>query len=359
MKNSYYTFLLWVLLSAPTKYCDAQLIPLGTMYRNNFNLINPAAVDRLLLSYPIDHHSRQLTMNVRKQWAFSQTQGTPTTAFIQYEQAPSNSEEYVRWKNILRWGAQILYDQTDIMQNFGLYGNYSYEFKLGDGIRKIRLGISGGLIHRSYDAGNIRTRSPIPTDPILSAIVANPNQLLLDVGAGMFMHRSTGYGTRYWGLSAPNSSMWQFGNVRPGSSAYQPNRFSQFYFIWGNYISNWERGSNTKIDWEPTVFIRYLRKGSFEVGDNFQSPVSADVTLRAYLGSKEGVTSDKRYPPLWWVGAGFGTNRIFNVEVGFNLHSRYGFENNTRLSVAYNAPTTRGIATLGHSFELNMAYSWK
>jgi type IX secretion system PorP/SprF family membrane protein len=359
MKKNYLLQLCcFVLLLCELSLLNAQSIPVGTLYRNNFNLINPAAADRLLLSQTGNHLSRQITANVRRQWLLTQTQGTPLTAFFQFEQAPNDDAEYGRWKNKLRWGAQFFYDETDIMHNLGIYGNYSYEFKLGDGSRKVRLGLSPGLIYRRYDINNIRTEYPIESDPILSTIADNPNRLLFDVGMGVFMHRSVGYDTRYWGLSIPNGSMWQFKPDRPGS-ANLPNRFSQAYFILGTYISKWSNSSTRRIDWEPTIFIRGVRKGRFQTTDNFNTPISVDATLRAYFNLRKDLSSNIRFPPSFWLGAGFGTNRTLSAECGFNLSSKVELNRNTQLCFAYNAPANRGIAALGHSFEVNFTYSWK
>ena len=47
----------------------AQQTAFGTLYRNNMNLVNPAAIDRLLMSYRAFHPTLQFSANLRKQWS--------------------------------------------------------------------------------------------------------------------------------------------------------------------------------------------------------------------------------------------------------------------------------------------------
>ncbi|MBN8682190.1 MAG: PorP/SprF family type IX secretion system membrane protein [Chitinophagales bacterium] len=332
----------------------AQQLPYGTFYRNNWQLVNPAAIDRLLMSSKEYHPTLQFTANFRPQWIG--TEGAPLTGFFQFEQAP-DEQVYERWP--VRWGGQGFFDKTDILTTYGFYGNFSREFTFDNtGGKKLRVGITPGLLLRQYDVGRMRARDGIPNDPVLLSITNDPTRLQFDFSAGMFYHKTDANGgTNYFGFSLPSALGAQF-NPREDVNDYGFKfKMRNFYFVWGKYISNWsdDDGSDLNIEWEPTIWVRGVGQGAYStINPNWRLPVSVDANLRVYFKPTQYT------PPKFWIGAGYGTNRQLSAETGFNITAmdRDAIRQNLQIGLAYNVPTTRSLFQLGQSFEINFSWCW-
>jgi hypothetical protein len=331
---------------------SGQLTPLGTFYRTQWQWANPAAIDRVLMSYRSQHPDLQLTVNARPQWQITGVDGAPITGFISFENAPRGGA-YKKYP--IRWGFSIMGDKTDVVGNYGAYGNYSYEFRFdnsrGGPVRKLRLGISGGVVARQYQ----NWRPLNPTDPLL---VQPSNKTYIDAAVGAFYQRFGKFGNvTYWGISLPN--MFGLDMSKNREQLLLKDKFTQAYFVWGKYISSRRREyDDGGIEWEPTVWVRGVPRSHYQYYNWFKNgapPVSVDVTLRAYMGTSNHA------PAKIWMGGGIGTNRMLTLEGGVNL-PKMGrgseVESNVQIGLAYSVPFGRNLIQLGHTFELNVAWSF-
>jgi hypothetical protein len=61
----------------------------------------------------------------------------------------------------------------------------------------------------------------------------------------------------------------------------------------------------------------------------------------------------------FWFGAGVSSNETYHFEVGFLAGKTIGlFDNQIKISIAYDAPFGKSIYQLGSSIEASIAYSW-
>lgn len=260
----------------------AQQAPVGNFYRTQWQLPNPAAIDRVLMSSKSQHPDFAITANIRPQWRLGGLEGAPMTGFFSFENAP-RGPAYKKFP--IRWGVTLIGDKTDFLSNWGVYGNYSYELRLGGGdgkgTRKLRLGFSAGALRRQYN--NWRPRNP--ADPLL---VQPDNRTYLDASVGAFHQRFRKYGNvTYWGISLPNA----FGIYlnRPEDQPLLLEKFRQAYFMWGKYIASRSRDfDNGKLEWEPTIWVRGVPRSHYQYYNIFKKgapPVAVDATLRMYMGT--------------------------------------------------------------------------
>ena len=121
-------FLFCALLAAVP--CSAQRNPWWGFYRQNWQLVNPAAVDRWYFmrttKYP--DYNWLLSGGGHLQWAGFQ--GAPATGFVSLEAIPVNNYlDNIPLSNA-RWGARVLFDQTDAFSTWNFAGNFCYAFLL-------------------------------------------------------------------------------------------------------------------------------------------------------------------------------------------------------------------------------------
>lgn len=342
-------------LSSPWLF--AQLTPVGYFYRTQWQLANPAAIDRILMSYhTTEHPDHHITFNARPQWHLNGVEGAPLTGFISYENAPNGSTYRLFRKYPVRWGFTIFGDKTDLLRRYGLYGNYSYELRFKDphrsGLtRALRIGLSAGVMQQSV--GNLRPRNP--ADPL---IVRPPDVVVADVAFGLFYQRQKRHGNvSYWGLSLPGAYT---GSISGNGRQYPfTQKFSRFYLMWGRYFASRTRALGRDeggIEWEPTIWLRGTPRQDFYYYTLFKDgglPLTLEATLRMYLAT------DYDKPARLWLGGGFGTNLVATAEGGMNFpvyRDGKGYRN-LQIGLAYSMPVSKTLLQLGTTFECTASLS--
>gem|GEM_PF-3110073 len=286
-------------------FCFGQLMPLQSSYRNNWQVVNPAAIDRAFFFNVEDRapNGSLWTLNARNQW-------TQLGAFL--GKAPSNillSWEY--WsQNIsqysgIRIGAQLQHHSFGAFSNTGLYVPLTYRALLDrDKLHSLFIGISPGVQLLQIDQNDLVFEQA--GDPTIS--LAQKKLLLNLASVGVFYTkkwRKESFKTFYAGISIPPGISR---DSLSGISFANHIKTTPIYFLSGSFF---KLRRNTYL--EPSVFVRYLNRIRYTSFDDGKVPVSADVNLRIHWGDG----SEKSHPA--WVGLGWGTNKMVSTEVGFHL----------------------------------------
>ena len=98
----------------------AQTSPLAHFYHSNWQLVNPAAVDKAFIFN--EHRRFNFQGAYRQQWIG--VTGSPTFSFLSLEHLPKQRKSSQKIQRV-KWGAMLLRDQADALSNNGVYGNFA------------------------------------------------------------------------------------------------------------------------------------------------------------------------------------------------------------------------------------------
>ncbi|MCE7924546.1 MAG: type IX secretion system membrane protein PorP/SprF [Haliscomenobacteraceae bacterium CHB4] len=312
---------------------SAQQTPLSIFYRSNWQMINPAAIDRGL--YLSRHHNTWMVNSAfRQQWIG--LEGAPRTYFVSFEYCPETGSTRAGH----RIGGTVLRDQTDALSNTSLHANYSFFFPLPyKRGHIIHLGFTPGIVSSNLDLEKLRLRDQNDPVPYLYE-----NRLFFDFAFGAMYRVRQEF---YLGLSVP-----QFVNIKLNQfdlDSARVFRKPHVYLHIGGFIQagEWDYGDKLpdQREWviEPSAWIRYAPRGIYStLIPSF--PLSLDASVRVYR---------KR---ALWGGIGYGTNGMASVE--FGLSHMMSKENKIQAGVAYSVPAAKKYLNLGHSIELTASYWW-
>ncbi len=306
-----------------------QQSPYLSFYRYNWQVINPAAFDK---AFDFNENDFIISSALR----------TQTVDGVSWEYMPKffySSIEQKSDDHRVRWGLQVLGDKTDGYSTAGMYGNFSYYFRLPNSSQFIHIGVTPGLLQNRLlvTADDFRDAGESGFDE------GNNNALHFDVSAGIYFRNSQKW---YAGLSVPQMVSEHFID---SDDIFRLERTRQLFFIGGMYLELRDGGLI-----EPSVWARYAPSETFSTFiDN--SPLSTDINVRYH--SRYGI-DDVSY----WVGTGVSTARRFTLEgrVSIPLDGvLYSEDDKISLGMSYSFPFGQNQLGLGHAVELNFAYSWE
>jgi type IX secretion system PorP/SprF family membrane protein len=323
-----------------------------SFYRNNWQMINPAAANHSWFFDPAKSYS--INASYRQQWIGAP--GSPANYNIHFESVPAAREQQYDMKMGGGMYGESGWDVNMPIFKWGGYGNYAYALPLNGSYKKLTLGLNIGFSNQRINLKDTRFKDM--TDEKIEEALANYNGILsryaLELNAGAFYSDSKHF---YAGVSAPfalnltrlpgddigsaNSTPPTALSRRPlyvnglvgGAIIFDEN--SNGRVISGLYPSMWVR-------WQPN----YQNSSLFGV-----TPISADVNLRYQLNSQ------------FWLGTGYNTAQWVHFECGI-LHfdnSVYGHDGDYSLSLglAYDMPLTPAGWRLGQTLELTVGFTWQ
>lgn len=310
---------LWLLFSIPLL---AQQTPLSTVYRDQWSILNPAAISN---NYLLNKRTMTLSGSWREQWW--NVPESPSTQSVNWEWV---QEDY----NSV-WGAHLLHDRTGKIGQTGLYGRYAYRILMGRRvIHAITIGLQAGFVQYRARLSDINFPDPF-TQPMGNEVQYRP-----DIGVGAFYH----YDDRYYaGISVPQTFGLQteFGE---GEEPFQIRRVPHFYGVVGGYFDAPWLGNETSFI-EPSLWLKYAAG----------SPINLDVNARCQISE------------LIW--AGTGVNVGLGEQLGLALHFEAGVflgeqirisDQHIKLGFGFDVPLSHGLGNaFGSSAEVNVVYSWR
>ncbi|MFM8451007.1 MAG: PorP/SprF family type IX secretion system membrane protein [Haliscomenobacter sp.] len=301
---------------------NAQQLTPFTLYRDQWSLVNPAAPSNnyILTEYPytISASSRFQYLGLGSSWI-----DAPNTQVL--------NGEWVRDDMNSTFGGQIVSDRTGLIGNIGFYGQYAYRLRLSLREEKfLAIGLGAGMMnyYSRINGGDF----PIPDPDIQPVSVWAP-----DFNIGFFYYNEDSY---YLGLSFPQllGGRIHAGQADPASASLLLNRPRHIYGVAGVYI--------------PFDF--------FGLGDE-TALLDISAWLRYVPGALPQLDGNIRYQhnQTFWVGTGVSTSGVSHVEVGFLAGKTIGlFDNQIKISLAYDLPFFTAVSNLGSAFEASMAFSW-
>lgn len=309
-----------------------QQTPYFHFFQQNWTFVNPAAVDKSFIFK--ENNPFILHAGYREQWIG--IKDAPRIYYVGFEHEPAGDENY-------KWGFQFFGDQSGTLNTFGGYFNYSYSLKFPNSRNKrLYIGLNAGLIRYGIDQTQVRLQDP--DDPI----VTNARDIIYtDFSFGVFYQSNQQF---YAGLSVPQTFALDLDNPND-DGRFVPEKIPHIYLVVGGFLgtsSGCRRCPSSDFMIEPSLWVKYTPGVTyFSVSDDL--PISADLQIRAY------------YQRVFWVGAGYGTNRHLAIDFGINkpIPAIIGdTEDRLRIGVGYTVPFQAVGLDLGHSVELSVAYSW-
>jgi type IX secretion system PorP/SprF family membrane protein len=333
-------FLLLMLLSFCT-ISYGQNAPYFRNYQQNWQFINPAAMDRNMM-YKSNKSYYITKVQHRQEWVGFK--GAPQTTLLSWEQqtAATGGRDESTQGNNHKFGGGIYYDKTDAFRMSGLRFNYSYVIKLNgpnfDKKHCLHLGVNGGFQHLGFNKSLVLSTLIDPND---LSILEYADKRLFEAGMG-FMYRSTN--SFYFGASAPEMIRSRFFKGLYGNS------FEQFYFILGGYKHFGGRpdlpeknllnnGNDDKCTFEPSIIMRYTPDIRYINSFGEASKISMDANCRFYGFNR------------FIFGVGYNTNGTAALEFSYSMPCKDKKNSGLRYGITSNFPFFGRNPGLGTSFE--------
>lgn len=318
-------------------FSQAQQLDLTTLYRNNWQVINPAATNLIFL----ENRDKQYSFNAayRNQWVGFE--GSPASYNARFEYYPKTTTT--------KMGFFVLGDQTGAISTNGIYGNFAYQIPLNyEKSSYISIGLNAGGVFYNVNRDEIRFQSSQSQYNGTGTL----NQSYVDMGLGIFYRwkssspifdRSSFFLSElYAGLSVPQTFTLNFNRAEEG--VFDLERIQHYYLITGTVLEVYEG----VVTIEPSLWVRFIPNTS--TSNLFQNvPFSADFNTRVL------------YQKKYWLGAGAGTNNTLHFEVGYNLYqSTYEVDaKNFTMTLGIGADVPYGqVSWLGPSAEISLGVGW-
>lgn len=314
----------------------AQQLGLYSVYRDNFQLINPAAMNHFYIAASGEDHNFLFNTGLRQQWAG--VEGAPLSFNARFEHAPYGTS--------MKYGLFFQYDEIFASTHLALSGNYAYFIDLagrGRDIRRLSIGLNAGLVQQRFDFDRIEFAAP---DDAPQAFLTD-NRVYADFAFGVFFLSAGGNQPRiYGGISSLQTFTLNVNNEQE-EALFAVDRIQHLYGLAGGVFPLGKSGYL-----EPSTWIRYTPGVSYDgFADRF--PLSLNANLRYQLVESNFNSRRKLYG--FWFGLGGATSKEVTVELG-GLQID-GDENSTyKLGLAYTFYLP-GRISLGPTLELNGAFS--
>ena len=312
MKTKY---LLIALLCMSLTDAFSQQLPFLALYRDNWNMLNPAALSN---NYLVTNYPYTINASYRYQWF--KVEDAPQTALI-------NSEIVLEDYNIIT-GGHLIHDQTGKFGYTGAYGHFAYKIDFGRRYSQaVVIGLNAGMLQ--YRA----KLSEIEFDQQELLALNNEQIYRFDFGLGAFYYYDDLF---YAGLSIPQS-LGIDTRFQSSPSEFELNRLPHLYLVVGGYFDAYLFGSDAS-NIEPSLWFRYVPN----------APISIDINVRAQLSE------------VFWVGLGGGFSQTLRLDAGLAIGEALNFDDGLiRLGFSFGVPLARYRTAFGQSAEVHVVYSWE
>lgn len=299
----------------------AQQLPLFSVYRDQWCILNPAALSN---NYLINDRTMTLSATYHLQWWNLPT--SPQTQLINWEAV--NDDYHIIY------GANLINDQAGKLSQTGLFGRFGYHIDLGRRIRQaVVIGLNAGLVQ--YRAKLSKIAFPDPnTSPGADAHLFYP-----DFALGIFYYYNDRY---YTGFSIPQV-LGLTTRFESGDQAFAVRRVQHFNLVVGGYYDLTWLGNGVSYI-EPSIWVKYAPNG----------PLNLDLNARVQISE------------LIWTG--LGINAGFGLEPRATLHFESGLffgdqvnmlNSQLKFGFGFDLALSQDIrVNYGNSAELNVVYSW-
>jgi len=306
-------------LCKSTAIYGQQLTPF-TLYRDHWSLINPAAISN---NYILTEYPQTISASHRAQYL-----GLGNM----FREAPNTQVIGIEWVNETlnsSFGAHLISDRTGLIGNAGASFNYAYRLRLS---RRAERFLSIGL---SAAAMNYFSRIQGSEFPDPDPDIVPVSLWTTEVNAGVFYQHKDDY---YLGLSFPRLFAQQLIASEGSAPTAHLNRPTHLYAVAGMYVpfDFFGLGDETAL-LDISAWIRYI-PGNLPI---------LDTNLRY------------QHNQTFWFGSGISSNGVCHFETGFLAGNTIGlFDDQIKLSLAYDLPFFTRIAHFGSAFEISLGFSW-
>jgi type IX secretion system PorP/SprF family membrane protein len=301
---------------------SAQQLPLYSVYRDQWGMLNPAALSN---NYLLNNRTISLSGAWHVQWWNMPQSPRTQTLSLEMVDEPRNSV----------FGAQVVNDQTGKIGQTGVYGRYAYRINMGRRIaQSFLIGINAGAVQYRAKLSDIDFPDPA------TAPVEDPRVIRPDVGIGVFYHYADKY---YAGISVPQTFGFntRFADV---SRPFDLRRKPHVYAVIGGYWSTPWLGNETSFV-EPSMWVKYVPN----------SPLNLDLNLRAQISE------------LVWAGTGLNlglgvaTTAALRLEAGLFLGEQVQLtKSQLKAGFAFDLPLSQSLSRIfGSSGEIMLVYTWR
>lgn len=306
-------WLFFCLFTCSTSSIWAQQLPNFSLFRDNWNIINPASLSS---DYIFSDNAMSIFATYRNQW--SGLEGAPETAVLNWE--------YVMdyWNTVV--GANIIYDQAGEIGNTALFARFGYRLELDRrGDRFINIALNAGVVQYHANLADLDLGETVLD-------LANDLIYYPDFGVGIMYYHDDKY---YVGLSVPQT----FGlstTVRRDDGEFEIKRVQHVYLMGGTYFDVYFFNSDASY-LELAGFLKYVPN----------APLAIDVNARLQMGE------------VLYVGLGGGLSQTARVEAGVVIGESVNFNaGQIRVGASYGIGLSNYARAFGNSVELHAIYSF-
>jgi type IX secretion system PorP/SprF family membrane protein len=336
-KQAYLFVLFTICIILSSNHLHAQQLGLTSLYRYNWQILNPAAVNH---SYLEDKNKQYMAnASYRQQWAGFE--GAPLNYSMRFEYLPEDLN--------IKAGGFAYGEQAGAIGTNAGYLNFAYLIYFNKCLTSeeyLAIGTNIGMVNYRVDLNEIVFQDPQP------GLFGEEGfeQWYADMSFGAFYRWKTydpsvlssiAFKEFYAGISIPQTFTLNFNT--PDTLNYSLERIRHYYLMSGAFIS-----LNNKILLEPSIWVRYAEDLQYQTLFN-NNPISADANIRV------------QYDNLIWIGTGFSTNRLAHFEAGTSLGRGQYLNSNSSyaltLALAYDVPIGWN-SWLGPSFEVSIGVAW-
>lgn len=316
MKKNTYIISIVLIMCLQINNAFSQQLSTYTLYRDNWNILNPAFVSN---NYLNNDYNMTASTHYRFQW-------------LGLDDAPRNQAlffEYVPDAMNIAFGGHILNDKAGFFGSTGVYGNFAYRLDFQRTVEQsLFFGISAGLVQYRARLRDIRLAQGDD-----EAANVDDNRIFPDFGLGAFYAYSDKF---YVGISVPQTLGLNM-EFRDQSNSFSMKRVQHFYGIIGSYISLDVVGDGASY-LEPTLWVKYAPN----------APLNIDLNLRYQFSN------------VLWMGLGGNISKTLHAEVGVLLGENIELVGNGQLKIGlgFDYGFNTYSRFFGSSLELNVGYSW-
>ncbi len=299
-------------------YVDAQQLNLFTQYREQAEMLNPAAISANYLAY---EQNVSFLASYRKQW--TDLEAGPVTQVV-------NGSFLYNGRGVsFLTGGHLVNDVTGPTAFTGLYGRIGGVISADPYFGGVSVAISGGAVQYRLNGNEIRLREA-------GDVLANQSysQLYPDLGVGIFAYQRITSGREdliiYGGISVPQLIGLDL-TFKSDNGDFYVQRIQHYYAMLGLYKFFRNDGFI-----EPSVWIKYAQN----------APLNLDFNLKLQVA------------PNFYVGVGGSTAQAIHLETGFVLGG-LGYDNTFRVGYGFDYSFTSFGPYAGTTHEINVTYSFE
>ncbi len=347
-------FLLLLIAIISVVNLQAQQLDTPTLYRYNWQVFNPAAIDITQIvpnNCSVKNSRIILGASGRHKWIGSNFPDKPSTANFRAEVYPDVAGKGI--ENIkFKWGGFGVYDKAGPVRTGKFQAVLAglIPLNIGDATHILSIGLGGGAIVRDINFSQIHFKDGLPSVlPTQSAIAPS-------VSAGIFYSIinknanvvNSNFETVYFGLSIPQTFQLAPINLEDNTPYILSKR--HYYFVVGAKLLSDYIGMYNSL--EPSIWVGHYDNARLQtLAYNLEAetiktfPLTADFNIRF------------TYDNFLWVGAGVSTNKMLHTELGINPKIQDATSQLYNISIAASFPVFWD-SLLGSAIELNVTYSF-